>query len=409
MTSAGVGTTPGLRLLAPGRLLGVDAARGIALLGMMSVHVVPGVTASGDVTWAYRISAGRASALFAVLAGLSLVLSTRDRTGRAALAPGSRRGVLARAGFIAAVGLTLGVLPSGVAVILVHYGVLFAVGALFLRLGRRTLLVLAGCWLLLSPVVGHMVRSHLPPGPGPNPSWLSLADLPQLATTVLFTGYYPVLQWTAYLLVGMAVGRMPLRRPATGAGLLVLGLGLAVLAKAVSALLLGPLGGAARLVVPESSVLFGLDLPTALRTGIYGTTPTTSWWWLAVAGPHSGTPLDLLHTTGTSLAVLGGCLLLATVLHGRATMLLLPVAAAGSMTLTLYSLHVVTLAATPGAVAGRLSSGTVWFLHAALAVALASVWQLTGRRGPLEGVAAEITAAARGSATHGSSSRESHE
>lgn len=398
MTSGSTASSGGLRLLAPGRLLGVDAARGIALLGMMSVHVVPGVTGSGDVSWAYRVSAGRASALFAVLAGLSLVLSTRDRTGRARLAQGARRGVLARGAFIAAIGLTLGVLQSGVAVILVHYGVLFAIGALFLGLGRRVLAALAGCWLLVSPVVGHVARSHLPPGPGFSPSWLSLAKPVELVTTLLFTGYYPVLQWTSYLLVGMAVARLPLRRPVTGASLLALGLGLALLAKGASAVLLGPLGGVGRLVVPESSVLFGMDLATALRTGIYGTTPTTSWWWLAVAGPHSGTPLDLLHTTGTSLAVLGGCLLLVGALPGPARLLVLPLAAAGSMTLTLYSLHVVALAATPEEAGQQFSSATIWSLHVVFALLIGTAWQATGRRGPLEGLGAEVTAAARAGA-----------
>ena len=44
--------------------------------------------------------------------------------------------------------------------------------------------------------------------------------------------------------------------------------------------------------------------------GPNGVTPTTSWWWLAVALPHSSTPFDLARTIGTSLAVLGAMLLL---------------------------------------------------------------------------------------------------
>ena len=84
---------------------------------------------------------------------------------------------------------------------------------------------------------------------------------------------------------------------------------LAVGTKLLSGLLLGPAGGFERLTLPVSSVLAGRDLATVLQTGTYGTTPSTSWWWLAVSAPHSGTPLDLLHTTGTALAVIGGCLL----------------------------------------------------------------------------------------------------
>lgn len=384
------------RLLGPRRLLGVDVARGFALIGMMSVHIISALDADGGVSWAYRISSGRASALFAVLAGLSLVLATRAPAGER-LEPGARRGVLARSALLAGVGLFLGTLGSGVAVILVHYAVLFAIGTLFMGLGARALMVTGAAWLLLTPVAGHLLRPILPPGPGASPSLVSLAQPVELVTTVMVTGYYPVLQWTGYLLVGMALGRLPLRRTATGIWLLTGGTLLAGGTKLLSALLLGPAGGFERLTVPPSSVLAGRDLATVLQTGTYGTTPSTSWWWLAVSAPHSGAPLDLLHTTGTALAVIGGCLLLAAALHGRWRWLVLPVAAAGSMTLTLYTLHVAALAAVRSADANpEVSSPTVfWAVNAIFALVLASAWQFTGRRGPLEAVAADMSAAAR--------------
>jgi uncharacterized membrane protein YeiB len=195
----------------------------------------------------------------------------------------------------------------------------------------------------------------------------------------------------------MTLGRLPLRKPEVAVGLLAGGAVLAGAAKVVSALLLGPGGGWTHLVIPPSSAVHGTDLGTALATGMYGTTPTSSWWWLAVAGPHTGTPLDLLHTTGTSLLVLGACLLLAHLLgqRGRRVQLLLPVAAAGSMTLTLYTAHVVALTIWPPASGAE---GQVWLVHAVTAVAVASLWVLTGQRGPLEELSAQLSAAARTSA-----------
>ena len=153
-------------------------------------------------------------------------------------------------------------------------------------------------WLLVTPVAAHLLRPYLPHGPGSSPSLVSLAQPVELVTTVMVTGYYPVLQWTGYLLVGMALGRLPLRRTATEIWLLTGGTLLAGGTKLLSALLIGPAGGFERLTVPASSVLAGRDLATVLQTGTYGTTPSTSWWWLAVSAPHSGAPLDLLHTTG---------------------------------------------------------------------------------------------------------------
>ena len=393
------------RLLEARRILGVDVARGLALISMMSVHIIPALDGDGAVSWAYRVSSGRASALFAVLAGLSLVLANGPR-GNVPVEPGARHGVMARAAVVAAVGLVLGALGSGVAVILVHYAVLFAFGTMFLRLGARPLMLMGAVWLLLSPVAAHLLRPFLPPGPGSSPSLLSLIDPVELVTTVLFTGYYPVLQWTGYLLVGMALGRLPLRRTATGVWLLICGTLLAAGTKLLSALLLGPAGGFERLAVPPSSVLAGRDLATMLQTGIYGTTPSTTWWWLAVSAPHSGAPLDLLHTTGTALAVIGGSLLLAAALQGRWTWLVLPVAAAGSMTLTLYAVHLAALAAVRAAMDGSevSSPGALWALNAIVALVVASAWQSTGRRGPLEAIAADMGASARrGAAIPGSS------
>ncbi len=373
------------RLLSPDRLLGVDVARGLALLGMMSVHIVPSTSGPfGDVTLAYQVASGRSSALFAVLAGVSLALVTgaeRPRSGQRLRA--ARRSVALRGGVIALIGLTLGALPSGVAVILVNYGLLFAVATLFLGLGARTLAVLGALWLVVSPVVAHGLRMLVDDGPGASPSWLDLFTPWDLVQRLALTGYYPVLQWTGYLLVGLAVGRLPLRRTATAAWLAASGAVLAGLSKVVSGLLLP--SHLDDLVVPETSPIAGEPLEVALATGMFGTTPTTSWWWLAVSGPHSGTPFDLVHTTGTALLALGLCLLLAAAV-GR---WLLPLAAAGSMTLSLYTLHVVVLAVTVGVSAGW-DPVTEWAVHGVVALLLASLWALTGARGPLEHVTAEV-------------------
>jgi uncharacterized membrane protein YeiB len=97
-----------------------------------------------------------------------------------------------------------------------------------------------------------------------------------------------------------------------------------------------------------------------------------------------------LHTTGTALLALGLCLLLAQV----ARRWLLPLAATGSMTLTLYSLHVVVLAATAG-VSTSWDQVTEWVVHVLAAVAFASLWALSGARGPLEALTAELSGPAR--------------
>ena len=54
-------------------------ARCLALLGMVATHVLDSHQADGDLALAQAVAGGRASALFAVLAGVTLALMTGGR------------------------------------------------------------------------------------------------------------------------------------------------------------------------------------------------------------------------------------------------------------------------------------------------------------------------------------------
>ena len=378
------------------RLLGVDAARGLALFGMMSVHVLPATDPDGTVSTAFRISSGRASALFALLAGVGLALGSGGTTppkGRDLC--GARRAVAGRAAVLLLVGLWLGGLEPPVAVILAYYAVLFLVAIPVLGLGPRTLAVLAAISVVTTPVLSQYVRVDLDRPPSDNPGFDALADPVQFVETLTITGYYPVLTWTAYLFAGLAVGRLPLKSVRVATALLIGGIGIAVTASTVSTAFLNTWGRVAiEAAGPGNAWFAGTPLDIALQTGMYGTTPTTSWWWLAVAAPHSGTTFDLLRTTGSGLAILGGCLLVMQHAGRIVRTALYPLAAAGSMTLTLYSVHVV-------AVDER------WWhddptrqltIHIITALIVATIWRTVIGRGPLEGFAAIVAQAARATA-----------
>jgi hypothetical protein len=374
-------------------LLGVDAARALALFGMMSVHITPSVTVAGEVSTAYEIASGRASALFAVLAGVGLALASGGTTpprGRALAAASA--GTAARALVLLLVGLTLGIFDSGVAVILAYYAFLFIVAIPFLGLRSPVLLPLAVVWMIGTPFISHALRLQVERGVPDNPTLESLSDPGGLLIDLTLTGYYPILQWTAYLLLGLGIGRLRLRTPRMGWWLLAGGTVMAVSAQLVSWLLLERAGGMAELVSAGagSHPVASRPLEIALETGFFGVTPTTSWWWLSVAAPHSGTTFDLAYTSGVAVAVLGAMLLLGR-LVGRG---LWPLAAIGSMTLTLYSLHVVLLATvvprdTPDAL----------LVHILIAAAVAIPWRTFVGRGPLEHLAAGVSLLARESVT----------
>ena len=377
------------------RVSGVDAARGVALFGMMSTHIfalyVPG---TAEASWVALAFSGRASALFAVVAGLGLALLTGGNRIHNRTAIGmDRRGIAARAAVIMVIGLMLGGLETNIAIILFHYGVLFLLALPFVSLPFRQLVWWAAGWTLLSPVAAYLLRPWIaetvnPQSIGGNPLWETLLEPATLLADITVTGYYPALQWLSYILIGMAIGRLPLRDLRVQLGLVVSGAVLAVTTKLVSGYLLGPLGGlTALLQTPDGS---RYPLEAMMSVSLTGVDQSDSWWWLAVSAPHSGSPLDLLHTGGTAALVIGLCLLATR----RFESALLPLSAAGAMTLTLYSVHIWTMsivdAQTPAP-----DPALVYWGQVVVFIVLGILFQRINARGPLELLTSGASRAAR--------------
>lgn len=387
----------------PGRLRGIDAARGLALLGMMATHLLPTFESNSSLTptWIGLTFSGRAAALFAVLAGVGLALSTgKNRPLEGAELSAARRGVGLRALVIAAVGLTLGGLDVNVAIILVHYAVLFLCVLPFLGLGVKRLCAWAAGWILGSPVLAYLLRPWLlaPEPPlrlGHNPAWEDLGTPSRLLADLFLTGYYPVLQWLSYLLVGLAIGRLVLTKALVPALLLVGGTVVAVAAKSLGVAAMEDWGGRAALEKVLNSP--GYPLGSVLQVNLAGLPQEGSWWWLASAAPHSGTPLDLLHTSAVAAAVIGACLLLGRLAEWVDLDLLLPLRGPGAMTLTLYTVHVWVVSSfyLKPLPAGWTEDG-MYFAHAAAAIAVGIVFARMSWRGPLEWVGHTASLVGRG-------------
>lgn len=359
----------------PGRIVGLDVARCIALVGMIATHSLESTTPDGGVTVVQQIAAGRASALFAVLAGVSLALMSGGTTPvRGAEARAVSAGLAVRAGAIAVLGLALGGVSSGVLVILAYYGVLFLLGIPFLRLTARPLALLGAVWVLVVPVVMHVVRRHLAEAPVESPTFASLADPLQLAVQLTVTGSYPAVPWLGYLLVGMALGRLDLTRWRTAWTLVVVGVGVALASWWGSKVLVARPGVREELEQTLTGPYASLEF--ALQHGLFGTTPTGTGWWLAVDAPHSGTPFDLAATIGSSLAVIGCCLVVGRLLPTLAAV----VFGAGAMTLTLYSGHL--MLRSPAFLPDH--DTRTFLIHVAIVMAVGAAYRLGRTPGPLE-------------------------
>ncbi|MGX5360224.1 heparan-alpha-glucosaminide N-acetyltransferase domain-containing protein, partial [Kocuria sp. KH4] len=380
---------------APGRrprLVAVDAARGLALIGMIAVHILPAHDPETfEPTLQWTLFGGRAAALFALLAGLSLAFSSGGRTphrGRELTA--TRAGLVVRALLIAAVGLGINELmpsPAPALGILVYYGAFFLLALPLLGLRRRTLAAGALVLAVAGPLLVHVLGPVLPQPTAVNPTLGSLAADPgAFLAQVLLTGTYPAVPYLSYLCAGLLLGRLDLHEVQVQVRIVLLGVLLAVGAWFAYWLLILQAGGYGQLV-RHTPWLSEDQIDEILIWGPSPDLPTSTWWWLLTAGPHSTTPVTMLMDLGTGLAVLGAFLLLA-----RANPLWTTLGAMGGRTLTLYSAHLLALATTL-----HYDRPVLWFaVHLVVAAGFAVLWQRWFGQGPLERAVAAAVRGTRG-------------
>lgn len=364
----------------PRRITGLDAARGFALIGMVAVHTLsPYNEVTNEPTLVWSLFAGHSAPLFAVLAGVTIALLTganNPHTGRRLRR--DRVSLVVRALLILLLGLGLDGLGLPVYNILAYYGLMFLFAIPFTRLRIRWLLVGAASFLVLGPVVIFLTARWGGYTQMLNPDFQAVSTMPtDTLITLLVGGTYPVITWMAYLCLGMALGRLNLRWLITQVRLLVLGGVAAATGFLTSTFLLDYAGGFEQLY--QHTEGYGTeDIQEILDYGPEGHLPTDTWWWLTTAGPHTDTPLSTLAAGGLAVLAIGCFLVIARVLNG----LLVPLIAAGSMTLTLYIAHMLFLLVAEKS--GWENDTLLFLLQILGALGFATAWQLARGRGPLE-------------------------
>ncbi|WP_159626057.1 heparan-alpha-glucosaminide N-acetyltransferase domain-containing protein [Actinomyces sp. zg296] len=381
------------------RLIGLDAARGVALFGMAAAHV--GVTSCGLDTlpgW-LNLAHGRSAVLFAIIAGFSLgIMSGREtpHTGERLLR--TRLRILVRAVLLMAIAGALITFTTGVAIILGYYAAWFAVALPVLHWGARRLLIAAAATAALGPLVLKalplaMARLGLASSP-------AASDGSEALLGMFITGAYPGAVWMSFIFLGMGLARMGIsgtrrlvRLAAIGALCAVLGYGGAyVLTRAAGA----DEPDAFHLAVPTSrgaSVVGsdGLPEPEADRAvkvempscgdgeAISG---SSEWPVLLSAKPHTNSFFEAVGSGGVAVAVIALLSLLASA-GAWARWLLAPLAAMGSMSLTIYSAHIVAIWAFD---LTSVQTNRPLMIMMGVLAAFAMAWLAVFVRGPMEHV-----------------------
>jgi hypothetical protein len=331
---------------------------------MFAAHTIP--ADGGEAVWD-----GRSSVLFALVAGISLGLISGGPGGGGGAGtapPGtparSARVVSLRALLLIVLGIGLTLLETPIAIILDTYGLLFAVSIPLLFAPRWLLGVVAA----LAAVGGPSVVALLTEGAD-----AATGDLARLLQSpwayfpeAWLYGAYPAPVWLAYLAMGILIARCDLRRTRTQAGMLVIG---------------GVLAAAG---------YFG---------ALLGGEPVEA---------HSNTTSEVVATGGLAVAITGLLLLLLgpgrpqspgrspARWHHVVRTIARPLAATGSMPLTLYSAQIIAIALivhlSPAGGDGLAWQATpLFFALAVPAVVFATIWSLRFRQGPLEWLVSRLS------------------
>ncbi|TIP80928.1 MAG: DUF418 domain-containing protein, partial [Mesorhizobium sp.] len=334
------------------RLVDIDLARGLAVLGMCVVHVggpIPDVALVRDLM---DLASGRSSALFAVLAGFSIILITGRKAQKSGVAGGQAVARVAiRALVLLAIGSILTCLATNVQIILEYYGICFLLVLPLHRLSAQQLGLIAAGTALVLPQVEFLLWFF-----GPDPEVLDPVF------ELMVSGTYPAMTWVPFVIAGMAIARLSLNTQAMHWRLGLAGVALAVLGYGGSWL--------------------ALRLP-----GVPADPEAGTPWWLLVASPHSETTFSILGNTGCALIILAACWLAMNALpHLRK--LVWPIIAVGSMPLTAYVLHIVGIAYFYHAMKIDLvrADGSLSMLFGFVVVisTFAVLWLRVFQRGPME-------------------------
>ena len=194
------------------RIIGIDVARALAIIGMIIVNfkIVFGAKGEGWLKSFASILDGKAAATFVVLAGIGIALMTNSSVsnGNIDKLKNTYVRILKRALFLFVVGLSyISIWPAD---ILHFYGVYMVITLLFI--GRKSNQILFGTafFIIIFPILISLFNYET----GWNFDTLIYSNFWSLSgffRNLFYNGFHPVIPWTAFMLFGLWYGKQDLR------------------------------------------------------------------------------------------------------------------------------------------------------------------------------------------------------
>lgn len=349
------------------RIIGLDVARALAIIGMIIVNfkVVFGQHGSPWLATLTSFLDGKAAAIFVVLAGIGLALMTRSAllSSDPAKLPQSVWRIVKRAVFLFVLGLSwMEIWPAD---ILHFYGLYMLVALLFIRYSSRVVLSGTVLLILMYPLL-FLVLSYESGWDFSTLTYLDFWTVTGFLRNLFFNGFHPVLPWAAFLLFGLWYGRQDLHNIRFLKQALWWGSSVFILTQLLSL-------GLTQFLAQDPA------LSPANVEALVGTSPMP--------------PLPLYMLNGLSIAtvVISACILLTRRYPNHYVLQALH--QTGKLALTFYAAHIlVGMGLVEILGTGALGTYSIYFsvayalVFSLLCLVFANVWLVYKKSGPLEWV-----------------------
>lgn len=297
------------------RIVGIDVARALAIIGMIIVNfkVVLGEQGSPWLTAFTATFDGKAAATFVVLAGVGVALMANNalNTNNHKKLALIRRKIVKRAVFLLIVGTLY--LPIWPADILHFYGIYLLV--LLLLLGSTEKVILCGAALLIVafPLL-ITVWDYEHGWDFDTLRYINIWSPTDFLKNLFFNGFHPVVPWAAFILLGYWLGKQPLDNPQVNKKIFRISL---VTIFAVQATSVGLIN-----VLSDSAPQSGTEL-----TEIFGTEPMPPL------------PIYMINGAATAFALITACITVAK--RFKNSRIIHALTKTGQLALTFYVSHVI--------------------------------------------------------------------
>jgi uncharacterized membrane protein YeiB len=354
------------------RIIGLDVARALAVIGMIVVNfkVVFGDAGEGWVKSIAGIFEGKAAATFVVLAGVGIALMANKSVQNTDIVKlrTIQKTILKRSLFLFAIGISYIVIwPAD---ILHYYGVYMAITVLLIGSKERTLLITAFALILIFPLLLGFWNYET--------AWdFKTLDYDGFWTisgftrNLFFNGFHPVIPWTSFMLFGYWFGKQDLRSAAFVKKTFWISSIIFILIQSLSLFFIQYLS--------EGNPSVAAELKDVLGTS-----------------PMPPLPLYMFSGTAIAFSVISACILLANKFEN--TFVIDALVKTGQLALTFYVAHVIIgmgiIEALDPAKMGAYSiefSLSYAFIFSLFCIIFALLWRKNNPSGPLEWLMRKVT------------------